>query len=297
MASQTNDDINGLHRLAGTDDQQAGGLIIKKKTQPLPGDDQHVFKVPQAPSSSLGLDKLAAEKRRNPPATNSSSKRSRASSPFDEDNDEEFHRSEKNKSRHLREQRVETPSSTRSSHHDLYDKSRPAPKNQHRGLAYGKEGHKQHRYNDDNDDEGRYATPNIRGSRETPSREQWDDDDHGDRRRSQWEYPSPNDSYNRRRQRDTDYYNRKRNDTPLPTPSYRQSKRPEYDDDDRRKWEEEEKRLDREWYKDDDVIDEESNPFSNVSAEYTKKKEQALELRKKKRMSAQQRQINQVWIE
>jgi hypothetical protein len=76
----------------------------------------------------------------------------------------------------------------------------------------------------DEDNDDRYATPNIRGSRgktfsilrtivpkffflETPSREQWDDDD-SDRRGSQWEYPTPKDSYNRRRQRDTDYYNR-----------------------------------------------------------------------------------------
>jgi pre-mRNA-splicing factor ATP-dependent RNA helicase DHX38/PRP16 len=34
--------------------------------------------------------------------------------------------------------------------------------------------------------------------------------------------------------------------------------------------------------------------LTNVSEEYTKKKEQQLELRKKKKMSAQQRQINQV---
>lgn len=38
--------------------------------------------------------------------------------------------------------------------------------------------------------------------------------------------------------------------------------------------------------------DDENNPFSTVSDEYTKKKEEQLELRKKKRMSAQQRQIN-----
>lgn len=54
------------------------------------------------------------------------------------------------------------------------------------------------------------------------------------------------------------------------------------------------KRLDREWYNDDDVIDEESNPFASVSEEYTKKKEQALEQKRRIRMSAQQRQINQV---
>jgi hypothetical protein len=237
MASPKNNDLNGLHRLPGTDEQQEGGLIIKKKTQPIPSDDQHVFKVPKIPpsTSSLGLDKLAAEQRRS----QSSSKRFKTSSSFDENDDDNLH---KTKSRNLREQRVETPSSTRSSHHDYYDKSRPAPKHIQRGLAYGNEGNKQRRllkfihisnhcvyilgrYNNNNDDDDdRYATPNIRGSRgnilallrnvnipffakETPSRAEWDDED-SDRRRSQWEYPTPNDSYNRRRQRDTDYYNR-----------------------------------------------------------------------------------------
>ena len=79
---------------------------------------------------------------------------------------------------------------------------------------------------DENDDDNRYDTPNLRGTRgkveivaehesgivrlESPSRAQWDDDD-ADKRRSQWEHPSPNDGYNRqgyRKRRDTDYYNR-----------------------------------------------------------------------------------------
>ncbi|CAF2817755.1 unnamed protein product [Rotaria sp. Silwood2] len=296
MASQKNDDQNGLHRLSGTDDQQEGGLIIKKKSQAVSSDDQVIFKVPQAPSS-FGLDKLAAEKRRQQSlivTTTSSSKRSKTSS-FDEIDDEN-NNSQSKKSRHLREQRVETPSSSRSSHHDFYEKTRSAPKHIQRGLAYGKEGHKQHRNIDKkDDDDNRYATPNIRGSRESPSRAEWDDDD-SDRRRSQWEHPTPNDSYNRqgyRKHRDTDYYNRKRNDTPLPTPSFRKSKHEDFDDDDQRNWEDEQKRIDREWYNNEDVIDDELNPFANVSEEYTKKKEQALEQRKKKRMSAQQRQINQ----
>jgi hypothetical protein len=142
MESEKMDDLDGLHRLPGTDDQQEGGLIIKKKTQAASSDDQHIFKVPQLPpsTSSFGLDRLAAEKRRVQSST-SSSKRSKASS-FDEMDDED-NDSHTNKSRHLREQRVETPSSSRSSHHDVYDKSRPVPKPMQRGLAYGKEGHKQ----------------------------------------------------------------------------------------------------------------------------------------------------------
>jgi hypothetical protein len=142
MTSDKNDDENGLHRLPGTNGQQEGGLIIKKKTLATSSDDQHIFKVPQLPpsTSSFGLDKLAAEKRRVQ-SSNSSSKRSKTSS-FD-DMDDDDNQSHKNKSRHLREQRVETPSSSRSSHHDIYDKSRPVPKHMQRGLAYGKEGHKQ----------------------------------------------------------------------------------------------------------------------------------------------------------
>lgn len=64
--------------------------------------------------------------------------------------------------------------------------------------------------------------------------------------------------------------------------------------EDREAWEEEQKRLDREWYGMDDGVAEENNPFSNLSEEYVKKKELQLEQRKKKRMSAQQRQISKV---
>ncbi|UYV65977.1 DHX38 [Cordylochernes scorpioides] len=55
-------------------------------------------------------------------------------------------------------------------------------------------------------------------------------------------------------------------------------------------WEEEQKRVDREWYamEDEGCFDEEHNPFATMS-EYTRNKEQALES-KKKRMSAQQHQ-------
>lgn len=59
-------------------------------------------------------------------------------------------------------------------------------------------------------------------------------------------------------------------------------------------WEAEQVRLDREWYALDEGADEVNNPFSNVSEEYARKKEQQLEQRKKKRMSAQQRQISKV---
>ena len=139
MTSENNDNKNDLHRLSGTDEQQEGGLIVKKKSQAVSSNDQYVFKVPQTPSS-FGLDKLAAEKRRSESSINSS-KRSKTSSFNRIDNENIYH--DKNQSRHLRETRIETPSSSRSSHHDFYDKSRSAPKNLQRGLAYGKNGNKE----------------------------------------------------------------------------------------------------------------------------------------------------------
>jgi hypothetical protein len=63
--------------------------------------------------------------------------------------------------------------------------------------------------------------------------------------------------------------------------------------EERELWEEEQKRLDREWYAIDEGYDGD-NPFANLSEDYTKKKEEQLEQRRKKRMSAQQRQINKV---
>ncbi|XP_035826324.1 pre-mRNA-splicing factor ATP-dependent RNA helicase PRP16 [Aplysia californica] len=63
-------------------------------------------------------------------------------------------------------------------------------------------------------------------------------------------------------------------------------------EEDRRDWEKEQKRLDREWYNMDEGYDDEHNPFSGTSKEYTRKKEEEMEQKKKKRMSAQQRQIN-----
>lgn len=57
-------------------------------------------------------------------------------------------------------------------------------------------------------------------------------------------------------------------------------------------WEDEQKRLDREWYSMDEGYDEVHNPFAGVSEEYTKKKEDQIAQKKNQRMSAQQRQIH-----
>ena len=49
-----------VHRLEGTLNSQKGGLVIMKKDNA----EKHVFKKPAAKISLLGLDKLAATKRK-----------------------------------------------------------------------------------------------------------------------------------------------------------------------------------------------------------------------------------------
>lgn len=69
-------------------------------------------------------------------------------------------------------------------------------------------------------------------------------------------------------------------------------KQPWADDEERDIWEEEQRRLDREWYNMDEGFDEETNPFGNTNADYFKKREEQLEQTRTKRISAQQRQNN-----
>lgn len=68
-------------------------------------------------------------------------------------------------------------------------------------------------------------------------------------------------------------------------------------EEDRLEWEEEQKRLDREWYGLDEGYDDEHNPFSGTSEEYTKKKEEEMKKKKHNRMSAKQRQIHKVSVD
>lgn len=56
------DDDDSMHRLEGTDPtSQVGGLIVKKKSA---ASEPHVFRAPTPRTSLLGLDVLAAQKRK-----------------------------------------------------------------------------------------------------------------------------------------------------------------------------------------------------------------------------------------
>lgn len=159
-------------------------------------------------------------------------------------------------------------------------------------------------------------TPNIH-LKDPTSKSSWDEeDDPIPLKRSAWDYPTPS-SYKSKDFSERSFSNRDRykreDDTPRVTPTHKFNQwvknrkvtgatpgiSTERDDklkwssaEDREDWEEEQKRLDREWYNIDEGYDEEHNPFSGISEEYTKKKEEQIEQRKKKRLSAQQRQIN-----
>ncbi|XP_006822620.1 pre-mRNA-splicing factor ATP-dependent RNA helicase PRP16-like [Saccoglossus kowalevskii] len=156
----------------------------------------------------------------------------------------------------------------------------------------------------------------------TPSRSTWDDEDDASLRKtpSTWDMPSPSGSV---REHDRSYRSnrsserssrskRRSENTPLPTPSYkynqwatnrkRSGATPRYSEgekgakveteEDKEAWEDEQKKLDRQWYGMDEGYDDQNNPFASMSNEYTKKKEEEFQKQVVKRISAQQRQIN-----
>ncbi len=185
-------------------------------------------------------------------------------------------------------------------------------------------------------DERDVDTPYIK-VKGTPSTSAWDEDEQPTPPKfSSWDAPTPNmprrdsdldRSSSSRRSSSSSRDHRSRQgdkETPLPTPSYKRNPwmrdRRDRDRDrnrdrdrgrtsrrdertpmvgqDKDAWDDEQKRLDREWYGLDEGYDETNNPFAGVSAEYTAKKEQEAEEKKVKRMTAKQAQRhkdNEMW--
>ena len=84
--------------------------------------------------------------------------------------------------------------------------------------------------------------------------------------------------WNKKRKNDPEVNDKRTNETPITK------------DVEKSAWEAEQKRLDREWYGLDEGYDETHNPFSGISEEYTKKKEEQMEAKQKRRMTAKQAQ-------
>lgn len=90
------EDGESLHRLEGSTGQEKGGLVIMKKKGPSEDSPVHTFKKP----SLLGLDKLAAAKRKKDGEESKEIKKSRVLSYKDDEDeiaDDSFETSDKGK--------------------------------------------------------------------------------------------------------------------------------------------------------------------------------------------------------
>lgn len=170
-------------------------------------------------------------------------------------------------------------------------------------------------------------TPRDYSGRSSVGKTSWDDDDEEEylrnkKKRSTWDFPTPDIPHKGRPDDSVRSYRsvkaassskRLEDDTPRATPAHKYNKwaadrkhsgatpridqsnelkQPWQSEEDRDLWEEEQIRLDREWYNMDEGYDDENNPFHGANADYLKKREDQIELKKRKRISAQQRQAN-----
>ncbi|KAJ8932077.1 hypothetical protein NQ314_014979 [Rhamnusium bicolor] len=290
------DSEENVHRLEGSSNEK-GGLIIKKKT--------FTFKVPQP--SLLGLDKLALQKRKEKEEAAQearerfierlSSNKNKEKGVFATTRNKETRESDKD--RNYYRERKKDRDRDRNRERDRYKRSE----------RDSERGDKTPRFRDEP------KTPNMK-LKDGTSKSSWDEEDEPiPAKKSAWDFPTPstdhmgmiveavvekeiiklkmillalllpiNITFGRKIERKTGA-----------TPGLGRDKDDVLKWDatvERENWEEEQKRLDREWYNMDEGYDDAHNPFSSVSDEYTKKKEEQLEQRRKKRMSAQQRQIN-----
>ncbi|XP_013188412.2 pre-mRNA-splicing factor ATP-dependent RNA helicase PRP16 isoform X5 [Amyelois transitella] len=148
-------------------------------------------------------------------------------------------------------------------------------------------------------------TPNLKALKPT-DRTAWDDDDEDPKiRRSSWDFPTPvprgagpsDRSERSERKPLRDYKGRPYDNTPRATPHKFASSRRGLDIDDP-EWQEAEKKLDRAWYNMGEGETDESDPFSDTSAEYIARKEEQIVKRQNRKVSAQRQQIdkdNELW--
>lgn len=145
-------------------------------------------------------------------------------------------------------------------------------------------------------------TPSIKALKPT-DKTAWDDDDDDPKapiRKSSWDFPTPlpRDAADRsQRKPHRDYKGRLYENTPKATPHKFASSRRAVDIDDP-DWEEAEKKLDRAWYNMGEGEADESDPFAGTTAEYVARKEEQIEKRRNRKVSAQRQQSdrdNELW--
>ena len=195
-------------------------------------------------------------------------------------------------------------------------------RNHDRQSSSSRRRHENSRRRRGNESERSLHTPRFKDEPRTPkglhkdiASSSWDDDDEKvPMKRSSWDFPTPKDGIDRSEWSMRSNRKIKENledDTPRPTPAHKynvwandrkrsgatpqtgkERDQPWNNEEERDMWEEEQRRLDREWYNIDEGYDDENNPFAGGNADYFKKREEQLEQKKKKRISAQQRQAN-----
>ncbi|XP_045766491.1 pre-mRNA-splicing factor ATP-dependent RNA helicase PRP16 [Maniola jurtina] len=362
------DNDENLHRLEGSSSDAPCGLIIKNKEKP----PDFQFAKP----SLLGLDKLAASKR----------KQNRLISFQNEENDGEDSDDKEipleGKDRKYRKHNEETPTYTGGLSDEARERmlerlQKKDKESREKGVHYSTQEEKETRSKNDSDDlfyrhpyerrdrskdkkrddrkdrdtrrdrdsrdrdrgdrdrrrdsERRdkdkrdrdtdrdssrrsYYEPRFKDEPRTPSikalkptdKTAWDDDDDDPKaiKKSSWDFPTPlprDDRPDRSSRSDRrparDYKGRPYDDTPRATPHKWVSSRRGVDVDDP-DWQEAEKKLDRAWYNMGEGETDESDPFAGTSAEYVAKKEEQIEKRRNRKVSAARQQIdkdNELW--
>lgn len=199
-------------------------------------------------------------------------------------------------------------------------------RNRDRHGRYDRDGSRSgdRRHRGERDSQRSFHTPKFKDeprtpkfySKDTTSSTSWDDDDDKlPMKRSAWDFPTPKNPPTDRSEWSVRSSRKIRekleDDTPRYTPAHKfnvwandrkrsgatpqvgkEQDQPWGNEEERDMWEEEQRRLDREWYNIDEGFDDDNNPFTGGNAEYFKKREEQLEQKRKKRISAQQRQIN-----
>uniref|UniRef100_A0A8C6SX50 Pre-mRNA-splicing factor ATP-dependent RNA helicase PRP16 n=1 Tax=Neogobius melanostomus TaxID=47308 RepID=A0A8C6SX50_9GOBI len=221
------DEDVSMHRLAGSDpSSQVGGLIVKKKSA---ASEAHVFRAPTPRTSLLGLDLLAAQKRKEreikEKADGSDEERNKKKSKVSSYKDWDEGKSDSDLACYSKYRTTgsETPSNPGGVSEEFRRRheQREKDRREHGVYASSKEDRKQDKDGDrsknkprdrrserdrsDRSERSQWSERISRGSRrdepmtpqshskDTPSRSNWEEDDSGyaSTRHSQWESPSP----------------------------------------------------------------------------------------------------------